>query len=442
MAFSFDGNTKADAQGVSRGWQERVKAGVAAALVAGMAMASPGQANAATSHHTHHQESAPKAPVEPYAVAHQAALHIANDVFKTGISAFDADQKNLTQDPNLKTAEKSTVLIIRYLDPNVGDNDESKNTVEVGSGTVIRDSENDHGRNGILTAGHVIGVEVGQKYSGVDPCTVPGATCAAFLENGKPLGRLTVRAFPHSAKKAPDSYYKAVSNDAVVMDIEPFDEAAFKQIPGVRLAERIPEHVVTVHTRHEYVSGDGSKMVVGTTQGMSGGGVYDKDGGLIGVVSCGVNVHKTQEGDWGFYLNTSVSDDRSAMRGNVNLLDVVAARPESAKETGIPQPMLNIVAGRMEDKYFMPENYALIAPVTGVVHSLGDAGSDSHVGKIDEQSLTLIGNPAGRPMAISGDVKEEMPFGKTLDVKARMVNEKDQNVVKDKPVYLSLSPSL
>ena len=144
----------------------------------------------------------------------------------------------------------------------------------------------------------------------------------------------------------------------------------------------------------------------------------------------------------GFYLNPSVSDDRSAMRGNVDLLDVVAARPGSAKETGIPQPMLNIVAGRMEDKYFMPENYALIAPVTGVVHSLGDAGSDSHVGKIDEQSLTLIGNPAGRPMAISGDVKEEMPCGRTLEGKGRMVNGQEQNGVKDKPVYLSLSPSL
>ena len=123
-------------------------------------------------------------------------------------------------------------------------------------------------------------------------------------------------------------------------------------------------------------------------------------------------------------------------------MDVVASLPNVDKVTGIPRDMLVLSAMTLDKTHAMPENYTMVAPVTGVIHALGDAGRDSHIGKVDHQSLTMVGNPMGQAMTVTGEVKEAMPFGIEPSIDPRVVNDKDQDLIKGKPIHLSMSKAM
>lgn len=453
--FTFDGKTRTDHTGASSQWMKRVRHGIAASVALGVA---------------HAANAAPSDPVVRHMATHVMDQIVGSGSITTpGISAFDADARNQVNDPALADAKKNTVLIMSYVTTDENRRFTEKNNgvdghgvgIEIGTGTVIEDSgivdaAGVSHPNAILTAGHVIGLEPGIKADS-DPCTLPGHRCVAFSEDGRPLGRLTLR-----ARSAPDlnvggtDVAKGLANDVVSMNIEPFDKR-FDKIKGMGLAETLPAQIFRAEASGAYHAENGVDMPnVGVSAGFSGGGVYNAQGKLAGVLTYGFNLHTT-DGKPVFYGQDSfnrIVEGNKAQDFNVNMLSVASHIKDQEKLTKIPSSEMEMLGKEIaQSGHFLPHNSIMVTPVTpDVLASLGSAGQQSyhHDRPANGESFSIVGNPIAQPLSMHVEAKSDKVLDNLLRpaVKLRGVNEleapiigEDGKQVETKPTP-GMSPSL
>ena len=453
--FAFDGKTTADTSGVSSQWVKRVKHGAIASMALAMTINGP-NANAAVT--------------APDPVAHTVASHIMDKIVgdgkmsSSGMSGFDADAKNQVSDPVFDDAKKNTVLILHYVSgdrtkANAGKpcRDESRSCgIEIGTGTVIADSDivDSNGKshpNAILSAGHVIGLPIGQPAA-EDPCTAHGSKCVAFSEDGRPLGRLTIRKRSgenHVAENALDG----IEHDVVTLNIEPYDKR-YQKIHGISLSEELPAHTLRADVKGTYHPESGQDMYnFGMSPGFSGGGVYNENGGLVGVLTHGMTIHNTPDGTPAVYDNGSAaiaSTNNTFDKANVSMLNVVSRIEGQEKLTGIPKADLEDMDDAIrKGGAFALRNQALISPIDAeILSSLGAAGQQSYHRKEERTSerLAIVGNPLGQPLSMITETQTNLVLNRNKD------NEKDIPLVdefdhpdldlKNKPIVIPGKPAV
>ncbi len=447
--FAFDGKTTADTSGVSSQWVKRVKHGAIASMALTMTVNGPNANAAATT---------------PDPVAHTVASHIMDKIVgdgkmsSSGMSGFDADAKNQVSDPAFDNAKKNTVLILRYVSgdrtkENAGKQCHELNgscDIEIGTGTVIADSDivDEKGKshpNAILTAGHVIGLPIGQPAV-EDPCTAHGSKCVAFSEDGRPLGRVTLRK-RSGGNQAAENLLEGIQHDVVTLNVEPYNNR-YQKIHGMNLNEDLPAHTVRADAQSTYHSESGGEMYnFGLTPGFSGGGAYNEKGLLVGVVTHNIGVHNGQDGKPVVFDDNSTAVgmlNNSFDKANVSMLDVVSRIKGQEKVTGIPKADLEdlnkVIRGAAA---FALHNQVLISPVdTEILSSLGAAGQQSYH-RTEEKTaerLAVVGNPIGQPMSMFVETQTNMILNKNRDneVKLPLVDEYDRPYVtqKNKPIMI------
>lgn len=323
-------------------------------------------------------------------------------------------QNNPEQDSIHQNIQKSTVYILAYHEQKDG-----SFSVESGSGTIIQNSATtaSNGYNTIITAGHVVGMggmieskDGHISYDKINPNFCDTYKCVAFDSSGHALGQLSMLVSP--SKSNPTSVEDKITNDVAVMKITPYD-GRYQEISGVKLASELSSSMTRASVSKDYQIDKTETMSIGADQGLSGGGVFNQKGELIGAVSFTEYTHTLK-------MNIHNQENSMALLATHTMPWKLSSHNEKSEveKTGIKQSNLRVLADSnftSHDAIALPDHSFFTAIGNkDVLKVMGDAGKDKKIVPQykDSESISIYGYPKTAPISYQTHIDNTLTLNK------------------------------
>lgn len=299
---------------------------------------------------------------------------------------FQSDRNFYTMNDKQINAENSSIVIV------ITNNNGILHKTTSGTGVVIRNSSTPESgnHNVILSASHLIDGLVEKKdledkitftvKPDINKCDEPQTKCYAYTHNGFPLGILhgMYSASLQSGKMSIDHYAK---NDIVMFKISPVGDI-FDNLPGVDIAPEVTRNPIRVNVQKDYIGRDGQTYQRGIDHGASGGGIFDSEFRLLGVLDSGFDRGKGRK------MPNAMAETYVAPR--------IINNGKNITLDALRNLMIKGMTGNT-NRY----SEGLYAPLgnSEILNRLGQAGKRATIqDTIDGQNLTVIGYPAFFPL--------------------------------------------
>lgn len=325
-------------------------------------------------------------------------------------------QNNPEQDSIHQNIQKSTVYILAYQEQKDG-----SFSVESGSGTVIQNSATtaSNGYNTILTAGHVVGMggmieskDGHISYDKPNPHFCDMYKCIAFDSSGHVLGRLSLLSSP--SKSDPTSVEDKITHDVAIMKITPYN-GRYQEITGIKLASELSSSMTRASMSKDYQINKTETMSIGADQGLSGGGVFNQKGELIGALSFTEYTHTIK-------MNIHNQENSMALLATHTMPWKLSRNNEKSEleKADIKQGNLKILANSnftSNEVIARPDN-SFFASIGNkdVLNAVGNAGKDKTIVAQykNNESISVYGYPKTAPMSYQTHVDNSINLDKKI----------------------------
>lgn len=304
---------------------------------------------------------------------------------------FSRDENNYKDKLHLN--EQNATILLLSLDIQSNQNNSINISSELGTGVVIHNSATieSGGYNAILTASHLMKTDENQNQA--ENCASLNRICLAYNSQGEYLGHydLLERSEDVNNKTKRDF----IQDDIITVKIIP-ENNYYKKIHGVNIAK--------IQNNIPFITNVISNSGYGASYGLSGGGVFNSNGDLVGLVSSGVNflyrnhhkIHIEPQQGYGYNPVLPLLIDKSKNK-------IIGDYPAST------------ILGMLEEHAFQNKSYGeditLIPSIANkkILSSLGYAGENIKISNIPYyQNLTIYGYTDGNAI--------EYRVPKTLDI--------------------------
>lgn len=190
---------------------------------------------------------------------------------------FSKDINNYNDKTHLN--EQNATIILLSLNITTNKNNSLNISSELGTGVVIHNSATyeSGGYNAIITASHLMKQDENQNQA--ESCASLERVCLAYNSQGQYLGHYDL--LERSADLKSQTRRDFIKDDIISVKLIP-DNHYYQNIYGVNIAT--PQNDIP------FISNIFSKTTgYGASYGLSGGGVFNYNGELLGIISSGVN---------------------------------------------------------------------------------------------------------------------------------------------------------
>ena len=404
--FHFSSVHTADDTGVQPRIRDRLRRVILGAIAASVALtATPAMAS------QQHEQSGPsETDKAAFYKDAQTALAVALDASPDNTIFDHASQDGQETDQD-RAIQRNVVLILKTWTK------DGNQMVSFGTGTIVANSPDEAGNNGILTAGHVIDGDLdGVGGHPTDPCARDGVICSAFSVTGEPLGRVNLRS--RSQTDFHDgSFQSKIHNDAVMLSVQPINRD-YAALPGVPIAQQLPGRVVEIPADTAMRdTGDGHVVHVGLSKGASGSAII-RDGEIIGVASYQVQLSITGSGmmayDESAVKGAAALKDRRSFRLGANLGDAILARGDTDAQMRFPSSAIKLLNDVAPNQSQYGANRVMIAPIYGLTGTVRGGHSIEATDDVKAAPVSVYGLPFCIPVRVKTTIDPTKRFSSDM----------------------------
>lgn len=268
-------------------------------------------------------------------------------------------EKNYYHDIIHSREQNSTIILFKMSPENNGDTVSNKFSLDLATGVVINNSatQESGGHNVILSAGHVL---TDQPSLFPRHC-LENELCLAYNANGEYIGQYDLLEYAANDHKLINKK-EVMNTDIITLSIIPSDNK-FDDIPGVHISKTQSDQILFMKTSANIPYDHGS------SNGLSGGGVFNKKGELIGILTSALkyNYFENQFGE--------IKTDKNFTYNSIIPLIIKKENDETFNNRYLKNIYTNFQDKNINNTH-MENNISVITPINNshIIKSLGKAG--------------------------------------------------------------------